>query len=503
MSSARPSEAGSISERLSGRILLQVEQHGEAWYVSPPTQKRYYMGRPADAFRLMRSLGLGITDADLARIPVYNDTSEGDTNLRSRLSGRILLQVEQHGEAWYVSPVNQKRYYMGRPADAFQLMRNLGLGISDENLRGISIHQDSTTAPGLDTVGSTGSGYGHNNTACIELPTATGDIVTVSTTAELKAIVSEITGGRGNLTVVINPGTYTIDRGLWIAGENVTFRGATGNRDDVRILGGGMGYGASTHIFMVAADNVTIADMTIGEVYNHAVQVHGESPFDADGFLLHNVRVVDTREQMLKGSYRASDNNGPDNGTVECSVFEYTAGIGPQWYIGGVDVHDGTNWVIRYNTFKDIQSPDSTIAEHGVHFWSNSDGTLVHDNVFINNDRAIGFGLGDYGRGHGSGTIRNNYIYHDTSAGDVGIGLESATDVDVYDNVILHEHDYTRAIEYRFPDTRDGSIYDNILTTGYTITSRDGGTASIGSNTLNARVSDYVNPANGNFDRNE
>ncbi|MFH1766562.1 MAG: hypothetical protein ABH826_00495, partial [Patescibacteria group bacterium] len=49
-------------------------------------------------------------------------------SLSASLSGRILLQVEENGEAWYVNPIDERRYFMGRPADAFQLMRNLGLG---------------------------------------------------------------------------------------------------------------------------------------------------------------------------------------------------------------------------------------------------------------------------------------------------------------------------------------------------------------------------------------
>ena len=72
----------------------------------------------------MRALGLGCTDANLARVPI-NGTEWGiASDMVKYVNGRILIQVELNGEAWYVSPVNLKRYYMGRPADAFQLMRN-------------------------------------------------------------------------------------------------------------------------------------------------------------------------------------------------------------------------------------------------------------------------------------------------------------------------------------------------------------------------------------------
>ncbi|MFH1030226.1 MAG: hypothetical protein V1770_03135 [bacterium] len=51
------------------------------------------------------------------------------TNLAGRLKGKILLQVESKGEAWYVHPDNEKRYLLGKPADAFKVMQDLGLGL--------------------------------------------------------------------------------------------------------------------------------------------------------------------------------------------------------------------------------------------------------------------------------------------------------------------------------------------------------------------------------------
>lgn len=56
-------------------------------------------------------------------------------SLAQRLAGRILLQVESKGEAWYVDPVELTRTYLGRPNDCFNLMREKGLGISNDNLK--------------------------------------------------------------------------------------------------------------------------------------------------------------------------------------------------------------------------------------------------------------------------------------------------------------------------------------------------------------------------------
>lgn len=137
--SASMVSAASLSSRLSGRILLQVEDKGKAWYVDPSTKDRAYLGRPADAFRAMRELGLGITNADLDRIVVSDDGKSGDTKFARKLAGKIVLQVQSKGEAWYVNPVDLKRYYLGRPADAFSIMRELGLGVSNKDIEKISV----------------------------------------------------------------------------------------------------------------------------------------------------------------------------------------------------------------------------------------------------------------------------------------------------------------------------------------------------------------------------
>ncbi len=137
--------ATTLGERLGGRILLQVESKGEAWYVNPIDGKRYYLGRPDDAFAIMRKLGLGITNKDISKIPVEgeNNPVNVDIYLINRLKGRILLQVESKGEAWYVNPIDGKRYYLGRPDDAFSIMRDLGLGITNFDIGQIEVAEES------------------------------------------------------------------------------------------------------------------------------------------------------------------------------------------------------------------------------------------------------------------------------------------------------------------------------------------------------------------------
>ncbi len=128
-----------LAANVRGKILLDVESHGEAWYVNPDDGKRYYMKDGSAAFGLMRTFALGISDKDLTKIPANDDLKVGDKKLIERMSGKILLQVEHAGDAWYVNPANGKRYFMGKPGDAYNLMRTLGLGITTSDLEKIPI----------------------------------------------------------------------------------------------------------------------------------------------------------------------------------------------------------------------------------------------------------------------------------------------------------------------------------------------------------------------------
>ena len=150
-----------LTGRLKGKILIQVQDKGEAWYVHPTELKRYYLGRPKDALKVMRSKSAGITNANLAKIPTNADTFKGDMKLRQRMAGRILLQVENGGAAWYVNPKNLKRYSLGRISDFADTVKKIGTGITNANLAkipslssgnpgGISyVHKSVKTAGGI------------------------------------------------------------------------------------------------------------------------------------------------------------------------------------------------------------------------------------------------------------------------------------------------------------------------------------------------------------------
>lgn len=134
---------------LKGKILLQIQQHGEAWYIRPSSGLRYYMKDGTVAYSMMRNFGLGITDKNLTAIPSVQTIDElkssasvcSTNSSANKIKGSILLQVQQHGEAWYVDVGKCRSIYRKDGAAAYSLMRFLGLGITDADLAKLPIGQ--------------------------------------------------------------------------------------------------------------------------------------------------------------------------------------------------------------------------------------------------------------------------------------------------------------------------------------------------------------------------
>jgi hypothetical protein len=326
---------------------------------------------------------------------------------------------------------------------------------------------------------------------------------TVASVGELQTAIGNANAGSGDPVILLETGTYTlsVQWGLLLSRTGLTLRGASGDREAVIVEGAGMSNNSVSHCFQITGDDVTIEDMTLRRVGSHAVQIHGEAPHDADGTILRNCIFQDTGQQMVKVSYVEGDGYSADDGLVEGCLFEFTAGIGPQFYIGGIDAHAARDWVVRRNEFHGIRSPDGSVAEHAIHFWSDAQNTLVERNLIVNCDRGIGFGLGS--RGHQGGIIRNNMIYHGdlSDRGDIGIELESASDVQVLHNTVLQEHSFPGAISVRFGASTGVEIRNNLVGVngGSPVWFRDGATASQSGNVTNATTGLFVNPGSGNL----
>jgi len=199
----------------------------------------------------------------------------------------------------------------------------------------------------------------------------------------------------------------------------LVIRSAGGNRDAVVVRGPDEGLRATTRsVFVFSANDIVIADLTLGYCRHHGIQVRGEPPFDVSGLRVHNCRLVNCNQQFIKGSSNETDPVGATDGCIEHCLFEFTSGWAYQFYTGGIDIHKGVNWAVRDNLLRGIRTPTGKdgISEHAIHFWkrcpTRPQNIAVERNWIINCDRGIGFGLGAAAGGlqGGRSFIRNNLV---------------------------------------------------------------------------------------------
>jgi len=294
----------------------------------------------------------------------------------------------------------------------------------------------------------------------------------------------------GYTAIVLDNGTYRVNNTIYVTAEHIMVKSATGNPYDVILKGSGMEKGARVKgIFRVNANYFSLDGVTLTDVPNHLVQVAGEINASYPHF--RHVIFQDAYEQLLKVSYnyntQESQKNKSVGGLVDGCIFQYTRGIGPNFYIGGVDALGAENWVVKNSIFRDIASPADHISQYAVHFWDNADNNIVTDNIFIDNDRAIGFGMRIPDRGiryaHQGGVAKGNIIYHTDNGdpfADVGILAEGNLGLLIDSNIIYHLHSYENAIEYRWDNSDGISITGNM--SNRRIYARDGAQASLASN---------------------
>ena len=329
---------------------------------------------------------------------------------------------------------------------------------------------------------------------CPALPAPTGAVVSVSTVDELERAVSEITSGT---TILIEDGEYALGRTLHLFGDlrDVAIRGASGDAEAVVLRGPGMespDFGSVPHGVLISdVQRVTIADLTIRDVWYHTVQVQGEQ--GAKDVTLYNLHLIDSGEQFVKVSSGGPPGPYADGGLVACSRIAYTDRARDD-YTNGVDVLAGSDWTVRDTLFERIRAPVGQLAGPAILMWRNTINSVIERNVFIDCDRGIALGLsspdlsrardGEAVYDHQGGIVRNNFVWRTPGSrtGDVGITMNYARDFKVVHNtVVLNDTFPLGAIEYRF-ESSEGEIANNL--SDAPIWQRNGASARLSGNII-------------------
>lgn len=113
-------------ENIKGRIVIDVENKGEAWYISPDDFHRYHLGTKENAWAVVGGL------ARSRELPSIPDRQPGE------------FYRPGNGKVYYVHPADSGLMEMDDADDLYQIMRYYSLGISTAGLQPIPIGKINT-----------------------------------------------------------------------------------------------------------------------------------------------------------------------------------------------------------------------------------------------------------------------------------------------------------------------------------------------------------------------
>lgn len=289
--------------------------------------------------------------------------------------------------------------------------------------------------------------------------------------------------------------------------SDIQIRGATGDPADVVIVGAGMldpvvPFGFQTF----TATDVLIADLSIGDVYYHAVSIQGEQ--GAARIRLYHTRLFDAGQQIVKGT--SGGGQGAADVVIELSEMFLTNGAvaHPQGsppgtcYTNGIDALAATDWIIRDNVVSGIRCQNGALAGPAILLWGGSQGSLIERNTILDSSRGISLGLleGD----HQGGIVRNNFLRWNPDADyavDVAIYSTSSAARILHNTILTHDlYQPTGgpiAIEVRFGSTAGSEVARNLM--DGTVWLRNGAAPLVSENYTAADPQWFVDEASGDL----
>jgi hypothetical protein len=122
-----------LVEKFKGKILLQVEERGELWYLNPDDKKRYYLGKSNDAFRLAQKFSMEIDSEELVQYNYF------DKEFPENLLGRFLIDKGSKFDMYYVDPDTKEAYLFNLPENILEVLKKQAVGMINEKIRQIEV----------------------------------------------------------------------------------------------------------------------------------------------------------------------------------------------------------------------------------------------------------------------------------------------------------------------------------------------------------------------------
>jgi len=273
----------------------------------------------------------------------------------------------------------------------------------------------------------------------------------------VKALNAAIKEAQEGDEIVIAKGEYQLNRWLPVKAPKLTIRGATGDRDDVVLIGGGMNKdGGVKEMFNLRASGITIRDLTIRDCYWNGIQVQGVP--EVDDISIINVKSIDIGQRHIKASgHKKKGGHRPGRNLLIERVHMIQTkgkhGTDNDDYIGGMDLMMEEDVVVRDCVFENIRGRTGG-GRGGIFMWQGIVNPTIERNVFIRCDRGIALGnpgtvkpeLPTEGYHVRGGVVRNNTIIRGKY---IALEFASVKDVLVANNTIYSEKaDYFRTLHF-------------------------------------------------------
>ena len=135
-------------KQFSGKILIDVENHGEAWYVNPQSLQRVYLGTPDEALYRLTKRAVWVNFSNIERIALDGAESP-DPEYADQMAGYIIGPSDLIGAVWYVHPVLKTRIRLGTSHDAWLVMQ-AGVPASAKDIKSIPVEVEVEFIPSGD-----------------------------------------------------------------------------------------------------------------------------------------------------------------------------------------------------------------------------------------------------------------------------------------------------------------------------------------------------------------
>lgn len=343
------------------------------------------------------------------------------------------------------------------------------------------------------------------------LPGPAGPVIKVDSVSQLYAAVDAVQRGS---TILIADGLYRMPTTCTIRTDDITLRGASGDRTAVVL-----DFAVCRHHEGIAISNcsgVTIADLTVRNVRQNGIKIN--SNLAVDRITIHNVVSHNVWQRHIKGP-GVPDRAGKPDFVEDCRVQyclfyndrpkqagdEPWEDANPQMgfnYVGGMDIMNARGWVVRDNVFTGIHGKTGE-SRGAIFLWHNATDCTIERNMIIDCDTGIALGNSSSRGEHRHANrcvVRNNFVVR---CSESNILADHTRDCQILHNSV-HDPDSRNGRLLRVVHANDGLLVAGNIFSGPRITvESQGGPIDIRDNLIRSVGKYFVDPKRGDLHLND